>query len=251
MAKPLLSFPPLEEGILIRRYKRFLAEVELKDGETITVHCANTGPMKGVLHPGGLVRIRYCPSPKRKLDWSWEQAEVVNVEGESCWVGVNTSLPNRLIRLAIEADYLKAELGAVSEIRQEVPYGLNKRSRIDLLLKAHENALDSRLIYLEVKNTTWEEEKIALFPDTVTERGQKHLKELMGVMPEARAVLVPCLSRSDVEAFAPGSVADPIYGELFWKAFDSGVEIIPCCFGFHRDKITWEGTRALRKEKFM
>ena len=111
VVKPLLSFPSLEEGILLKRYKRFLADVELKGGEIITAHCANTGPMKGVLHPGGRVRVRYAPSPTRKLDWSWEQAEVVNEQGDSCWVGVNTSLPNKLVRLAIEAEHLEKELG--------------------------------------------------------------------------------------------------------------------------------------------
>ena len=243
--KPLMTFPSLEEGILIRRYKRFLADVELKRGEIITAHCANTGPMKGVLHPGGRVRVRYCPSPTRKLDWSWEQAEVPSEGKISCWVGVNTSLPNKLIKLAIEAEYLKEELGPVDHIRQEVVYGIKSRSRIDLLIKPAEKALDARSIFLEVKNTTWTEGNVALFPDSVTERGQKHLRELMGVLPEARSVLVPCLSRNDVDVFAPGEKADPIYGKLFRMAVDSGVEVIPCCFGFHQDHITWEGKRQV------
>ena len=243
---PLMSFPLLEEGILLKRYKRFLADVELKDGQIVTAHCANTGPMTGVLRPGGLVRLRYAPSPTRKLDWSWEQAEVIDEDG-SCWVGVNTSLPNKLIRLAIEADYLKEELGSIAKIRQEVPYGNQRRSRIDLLLKPAEASKDQRLIFLEVKNTTWKDGKTAMFPDTITQRGQKHLKELIGVLSESRSVLVPCLSRSDVDFFAPGDQADPEYGKLFRKAIASGVEVIPCCFGFHRDKITWERTRPVLK----
>ncbi len=245
--KPLISFPPLEEGILVKRYKRFLADVELKGGEIVTAHCANTGPMKGVLHPGGRVRLRYSPSPKRKLDWSWEQAEVLNEESSSCWVGVNTALPNKLVRRAIEDGYLNEELGLVEEIRQEVVYGIKNRSRIDLLIKPVEGSADSRSIFIEVKNTTWKEGKVALFPDTVTERGQKHLKELIGVIPQARSVLVPCLSRNDVEAFAPGDNADPVYGKLFRMALSAGVEVIPCCFGFYSDKITWEGKRPVFK----
>ena len=99
----LLSFEPLEEGVLIKRYKRFLADVELSSGEVVTAHCANTGPMTGVLIPGQRVRLRHAPSPKRKLAWTWEQAEVPGVDGQPCWVGINTALPNRLIRAAVEA----------------------------------------------------------------------------------------------------------------------------------------------------
>ena len=245
MKKPLLAFPPLVDGILIKRYKRFLADVELKGGEIITAHCANTGPMKGVLHPGGRVRVRYAPSPTRKLKWSWEQAEVLTKDGDSCWVGINTSLPNKLVRLAIEAGHLKKELGAVQEIRQEVPYGVQRRSRIDLLIKPDADSLDPRQIFLEVKNTTWKEGEVAFFPDTVTKRGQKHLQELVDVLPKSRSVLVPCISRSDVDIFAPGDTADPMYGKLFRLALSSGVEVIPCCFGFHQDKVTWEGKRPV------
>ncbi len=243
--QPLFSFSPLQEGILLRRYKRFLAEVELKSGEIVTAHCANTGPMTGVIHIGGSVRLRFAPSPTRKLSWTWEQAEVVSSGGGSCWVGVNTALPNKLVRLAIEAGLLAKQLGSVDQIRQEVPYGKNKRSRIDLLLYPSENSLDKRAIFLEVKNTTWEKEHVALFPDTITTRGQKHLQELMDILPDSRAVLVPCLSRNDVGSFAPGDSADPDYGRLFRMGLDAGIEVIPCCFGFHLDKITWEGTREV------
>ena len=240
---PLLTFEPLTEGVLIKRYKRFLADVELEDGTVVTAHCANTGPMTGVLHPGGRVRMRYAPSPKRKLAWTWEQAEVPGADGTPCWVGINTALPNRLIRATIEAGCLEEQLGAIAGIRAEVAYGENRRSRIDLLLTPDANAEDQRPIYLEVKNTTWSDGPLALFPDTVTERGQKHLQELMHVLPEARGVLVPCLSRPDVTAFAPGDSADPRYGELFREAMACGVEVLPCCFRFEADRVLWEGTR--------
>ena len=242
----LLRFEPLTEGVLLKRYKRFLADVELSSGETVTAHCANTGPMTGVLIPGQRVRLRHAPSPKRKLAWTWEQAEVPGAEGKPCWVGINTALPNRLIRATIEAGCLDTQLGAIAGIRGEVAYGTNKRSRIDLLLTPAEQNPDQRLIYLEVKNTTWTDGRTALFPDTVTERGQKHLIELMGVLPEARAVLVPCLSRPDVDDFAPGDSADPRYGELFRQSTGSGVEVVPCCFSFAADAVHWQGVRPVR-----
>ena len=246
---PLLEFKPLTEGVLIKRYKRFLADVQLQDGSVVTAHCANTGPMTGVLHPGGRVRLRYAPSPKRKLAWTWEQAEVPGASSDSCWVGINTALPNRLIRTAIEAGCLQQSLGPIGGIKAEVPYGENRRSRIDLLLTPEEGAPDSRPIYLEVKNTTWCDGQLALFPDTVTERGQKHLQELMGVLPHARGVLVPCLSRPDVTCFAPGDSADPRYGELFRQAMNAGVEVLPCAFSFQVDRIFWEGQRPVHSDQ--
>ena len=243
----IIKFPPLREGILIKRYKRFLADVELDSGEIVTAHCANTGPMKGVLWPGGRVRLKYSPSPKRKLDWSWEQAEVPSDNDlKKCWVGINTSLPNKLIRNLIEANCLEKQFGSISTIKAEVVYGMEGKSRIDLLLKPEINNTDKRDIYVEVKNTTWCEKTLALFPDTVTKRGQKHLMELMSICTTARAVLIPCISRSDMEIFAPSDLADPLYGKLFREAISMGVEVIPCAFGFFPDHITWEGVKPFQ-----
>ena len=247
VGKTIIKFPPLVEGTLIKRYKRFLADVELADGEIVTAHCANTGPMKGVLWPGGRVRLKYSPSPKRKLDWSWEQAEVPSHnEQNKCWVGINTSLPNKLIRSLIEAHCLDKQLGAISIVKTEVVYGSKGKSRIDLLLEPKNSNTDIRKIYVEVKNTTWCFNSLALFPDTVTIRGQKHLRELMGVCPHSRAVLIPCISRSDIDMFAPSDNADPLYGDLFRKALTKGIEVIPCSFGFFQDHITWEGVKPFK-----
>jgi len=243
---PVLALEPLVEGVLLKRYKRFLADVELADGQVVTVHCANTGPMTGVLHPGGRVRLRHAPSPTRKLAWTWEQAETTGADGAPIWVGINTALPNRLVRATIEAGCLEPWLGPIAAIRAEVPYGEGRRSRIDLLLTPAPGAdgtppADPRPIYVEVKNTTWTDGELALFPDTVTERGQKHLVELAALVPEARAVLLPCLSRGDVTRFAPGDSADPRYGELFRQALAAGVEVLPCRFSFTDGAVHWLG----------
>jgi sugar fermentation stimulation protein A len=132
-------------------------------------------------------------------------------------------------------------LGPIGAIKAEVPYGEGRRSRIDLLLTPAAAAPDQRPIYLEVKNTTWTKGPLALFPDTVTERGQKHLVELKALLPEARAVLVPCLSREDVTSFAPGDSADRRYGELFREALDAGVEVLPCTYAYNETSVSWLG----------
>ncbi|KGG13101.1 MULTISPECIES: DNA/RNA nuclease SfsA [Prochlorococcus] len=243
IGKILLTFPALQEGILLKRYKRFLADVKLESGEIVTAHCANTGPMTGVLNTGGKVRVRYAPSPTRKLSWSWEQAEVENDQKTKTWVGINTGLPNKIVRRVVEEGLLKEELGEIAELRNEVKYGKKGNSRIDMLLTPHQSEIDDRKIYLEVKNTTWVKNSVAFFPDTITERGQKHLIDMIDVLPKSKAVLVPCISRNDVDSFAPGDSADPKYGELFRLALSSGVKVLPCCFGFYNDHITWEGLR--------
>jgi sugar fermentation stimulation protein A len=243
-AVPVLPTGPLVEGVLLKRYKRFLADVALDDGRTVTAHCPNTGPMTGVLLPGGRVRLRHDPSPSRKLAWTWEQAQVGAHGGGEVWVGVNTALPNRLVRATIEAGCLEPWLGPIGSVRAEVPYGEGRRSRIDLLLTPAAGAADPRPIYVEVKNTTWSDGDLALFPDTVTERGQKHLVELTALVPGARAVLVPCLSRGDVGRFAPGDSADPRYGELFRTAVAAGVEVLPCRYSFTDADVAFLGLAA-------
>jgi sugar fermentation stimulation protein A len=248
------SLADLQEGVLLRRYKRFLADVRLDSGEEVTAHCPNTGPMTGVLLPGGRVRLRHDPSPARKLAWTWEQAEVPGAAGTSVWVGVNTALPNRLVRATIEAGCLLPWLGPIGAIRAEVPYGEGRRSRIDLLLTPGPGRdgtppADPRPIYVEVKNTTWSDGALALFPDTVTERGQKHLLELTALLPTARAVLLPCLSRGDVRRFAPGDAADPRYGELFRQAVAAGVEVLPCIFDFSAEAVHWLGLAAVEERQ--
>ena len=241
----IIEFDPLIEGILIKRYKRFLSDIQLENGEIVTAHCANTGPMKGLLKEGAKVRISCSPSPKRKLPWTWEQVKVLGSNNKEVWVGINTLFANKLIKKVIEKNLLKDKLGDIDNIKSEVPYGKDKKSRIDFLLTPKSSNPDKRNIYVEVKNTTWIKKNIALFPDTETKRGQKHLKELKELIPESKSVLIFCITRNDVDWFAPGDQADPLYGELFRESTDAGMISIPCCFEFHLDHVSWDGFRSV------
>ncbi len=233
MNELIYKYPPLLPGILIKRYKRFFAEIELDSGEIITAHCPNTGPMTGVLIPGNPVLLSASDNPKRKLAYTWELIKVCDTV--PVWVGVNTGLPNRAIKLALELR-LFPELGNYSLIQPEVVYGIDKKSRVDFWLTGEE-----KQIFLEVKNTTWVKDTLALFPDTVTERGQKHLRELIDVVRQgSRAVMLYFINRGDCTDFAPGDNADRLYGQLFRQAISEGVEVLPCRFD-----VTPEGVRYL------
>ena len=150
------------------------------------------------------------------------------------------------IKKVIEQNLLNDKLGEIKKIKAEVPYGKNKKSRIDFLLTPKSSNPDNRNIYVEVKNTTWTRNNVALFPDTETKRGQKHLLELKCLIPESRSVLVPCITRKDVDHFAPGDEADPLYGKLFRESTNEGMLVLPCCFEFHLDHVTWQGYRTLK-----
>ena len=242
----IIEFDPLIEGVLIRRYKRFLADIELESGKVVTAHCANTGPMKGLLTERAKVRISFCPSPKRKLPFTLEQICVLNAKNEEVWVGINTLFANKLIKKVIEKNLLNEIIGDIETIKSEVPYGKDKKSRIDFFLTPKSSNPDNRNIYIEVKNTTWITKDIALFPDTVTKRGQKHLIDLKELIPRSKSVLVPCITRNDADFFAPGDDADPLYGKLLRESLTAGMIIIPCSFVFHNDHVTWNGIKPLK-----
>jgi len=241
MKKKLFEFDTLHEGKLIKRYKRFLADIKLDNGMEITAHCPNTGPMQGLLLDNPRVRVSFSPSPKRKLSWTWEQVKIFTAKDEFTWVGINTLLANKLIKKTIEGGILKEIIGEISTIRAEMPYGKDRKSRIDFFLTPKSSNPDKRNIYVEVKNTTWRNGKVALFPDTVTLRGQKHLKELISVVPGEKSILIPCITRTDIDFFAPGDEADPIYGQLFRESIENGLIVLPCSFGFYKDHVNWEG----------
>lgn len=189
-------YPPLISGILLKRYKRFFADIELLSGEIVTAHCPNTGPMIGVSTPGSLVQISKSNNPKRKLAYTWETIQVKNPH--PTWVGINTGLPNRVIKLALEKQLFPELSGCYTEIRPEVIYGIERKSRIDFLLTSKE---PMPAIYVEVKNTTLAQDNIALFPDTVTTRGQKHLQELIALLPYAKPVMLYFINRGDCPFF--------------------------------------------------
>ena len=240
MSNQLITFKPLKEGKLVKRYKRFLAEIELNDGTVITAHCPNTGPMRSLIERDSRVRVSFAPSPSRKLAWTWEQVETVGNSGEKTWVGVNTLFANKLIRKTIECNLLNEYIGEIDSIRAEVPYGKERKSRIDFLLTPKSSNPDKRNVYIEVKNTTWEKNNFALFPDTITTRGQKHLKELMAIIPNSKGILIPCVTRNDVQFFSSGDEVDPLYGELFRESIKKGLIVIPCCFSFHKDHVNFQ-----------
>ena len=202
--------------------------------------------MKGLLNHGSKVRISLSSSPKRKLPYTWEQIRVLDKNNQGVWVGINTLFANKLIKKVIENNLLREKIGEIEEIKSEVPYGKDKKSRIDFLLSPKSSNPDNRNIYVEVKNTTWIKENIVLFPDTETKRGQKHLVELKALIPESKSILIPCITRKDADFFAPGDEADPLYGKLFRESLSAGMILIPCCFEFHLDHVSWNGIKSLK-----
>ena len=208
---------PLIKGTLIKRYKRFLADITLENDVQITAHTPNTGSMKGCCEPGSTVWLRDTKNPDRKYPLSWEMVEAK----PGVLVGINTILSNSLVAEAIENGII-TELQGYDLIRSEVKYG-EENSRIDLLLEGN-NKPDC---YVEVKNVTLVEDDVAYFPDAVTKRGSKHLRELQAMVKQGkRAVIFYCIQRNDVRAFQPADDIDPEYSRLLREAISSGVEAL-------------------------
>lgn len=205
--------PPLLSGHLIKRYKRFLADIALDSGEMITAHCANPGALLGGTTPGLRVWVSHQPSPTRKLSYTWQ---IVEMDGTH--VGVNTSLPNGLAEEAILGDKI-AELAGYESLRREVKYGQN--SRIDLLLTDPVKPP----CYVEVKNVHLKRGGAAEFPDSVTTRGAKHLRELEAVVADGgRAVMLYIIQRNDCSHFSFAADLDPVYAATAAHALSHGVE---------------------------
>jgi sugar fermentation stimulation protein A len=213
--------PPLQQATLIKRYKRFLADIELSSGETRTIHCPNTGSMKNCQAPGSRVWYSTSSNPKRKYPNTWELVEVDSLD----LVGINTGLANQLVVDAIAAGTVP-QLQGYQQLKTEVPYG-GQKSRIDILLQAaaSRRATDC---YIEVKNVSLGMgDGLGLFPDAVTTRGQKHLQELMLMSSLGyRAVLYFCVQHSGIHRVSPADEIDPDYGRLLREAAANGVEIM-------------------------
>jgi len=206
----------LIEGTLIKRYKRFLADVKLPNGDIVTAHCANSGSMKGYKEEGLKVWLSKSNNPKRKLAYTWEMVE--DISGEKIFV--YAAKANTLVKEAIEQGRIK-ELQGYENIRTEVKYG-SQNSRIDLLLEKEEEKC-----YVEVKSVTMKEGNTLMFPDSVTTRGQKHLQELMEVKENGdRAILFFAVLREGGKDFSPAKEIDPVYAELLEEARDKGVEVL-------------------------
>ena len=215
-----MKFPaPLIPGTLIKRYKRFLADVELSGGEIVTAHCPNTGSMLSVSAPGSAVWLSPARTPGRKLAYTWELIQV----GDTL-VGINTSMSNALVEEAIGNGTI-AELAAYPVIRREVRYG--KNSRIDLLLESE----GLPTCFIEVKNVTMKRNPRASsaveFPDAVTKRGAKHLAELTDMVSQgARAMMVYLVQRRDGGQFSIAADIDPAYAMALGAAMAAGVEVL-------------------------
>ncbi len=211
----------LIHGRLVRRYKRFLADVILDDGALVIAHCTNSGSMKSCLEEDAEVWLTPVDDPKRLTRFTWE---MIRINGD--WVGINTSNPNALAKDWVDRGIVPG-LEGITNLRREVKW---EDSRFDLYgeMAGNESAAESRRgCFIEVKNVSMKEGERALFPDAVTERGRKHLNTLIRVKKAGmRAVMLYVVQRMDVRIFSPARDIDPAYGKALDKAIRNGVEII-------------------------
>ena len=216
-----LPWPPLTRGILLKRYKRFLADVRLDSGERVTAHCANSGRMTSCCETGRPVYLSRHDNPRRKLKYTWELIEMPDERnGGAALVGVNTSVPNRLVAAALRARAVP-ELAAYSEVATEVTVA--DRSRLDIRL----DGAGLPPCFVEVKNCTLVTHGLAQFPDAVTTRGQKHLLELQRLVAQgARGCMFYFVQRMDAQHFAPAREIDPAYAAELFRAVSRGVEVL-------------------------
>lgn len=208
-----MQLPPLVFGILIRRYKRFLADVELEDGSVITVHCPNTGRMTTCAEPDWRVALSDSQNPKRKYRYTWEL-----VHNGTCWICVNTGRANEIAAETVAAGTIP-ELAGYAEVLREQTFG---SSRFDLLLRT-----GNELCYVEVKSVTLvTDDGCYAFPDAVTERGRKHLNELIDVVKAGhRAAMLFVIPRSDGTTFRAAQEIDPKYAVALKESIAAGVEV--------------------------
>jgi len=211
----VLAWPKLVRGILVKRYKRFLADVRLDTGKMVTAHCPNTGSMTGCCDAGQPVYLSRHDNPRRKLKYTWQLIEM-----PTSLVGVNTLVPNRLVFRSAAAGLI-TELAGYEIVEREIKIGHN--SRLDLRLSNG----DKDRCYVEIKNCTLVENGVARFPDAVTTRGLKHLDELVRLVDSGRrGVMFYFIQRMDARVFEPADLIDPDYGRGLRRAVERGVEVV-------------------------
>ncbi len=238
-----MQFPnSLQQGTLLKRYKRFLADITTAAGD-FTIHCPNTGSMKNCQEPGSRIWFTDSENNTRKYPCTWQLIEVEN----SHLVGINTGLANTLVREAIE-DGTVSELQNYAVIRTEVPYG-EQKSRIDLLLEPDKDSSDESC-FVEIKNVSLGVgDGLGLFPDAVTTRGHKHLQELMQMKRKnARSVLFFCVQHDGVDRIKPADDIDPEYGRLLREAQEAGVELLAYRAAFDVARSSAELTQSIPVE---
>ena len=213
-----MELPPLIDGFIRKRYKRFLADVELGDGRVVTAHCPNTGRMTGCWAPGAAVQMSYSDNPRRRLSWTLERVDM----GQG-WIGVNTQRVNAVVAEGILAGRVPS-LAGYDGLRREVAreHG-SARSRLDLLLEGGQQPA----AYIEVKNVTLLDGDLLKFPDARTERGRKHLQVLQQLVESGkRGIMVYALNRPEGRGFAPAESVDPEYADELARVATAGVEIL-------------------------
>lgn len=229
--------PPLQRAILHRRYKRFLADVEIESGDIITIHCPNTGAMTGCAEPGSEVWYSTSNNPKRKYPHTWELTRT----RENQWICVNTGQANHLLAEAIEQNMIPS-LSGYSKLQREVKYAEN--SRVDIKLTG-EDVSDT---YIEIKSVTLLSNGQGYFPDAVSARGKKHLQALMQMKSEGnRAVLAYAILHSGIHSVLPAVHIDPEYAALIEQAKSKGVEVLEVVFQLNQDKIICTGSYLQNK----
>jgi len=237
-----MSYPTgLERGTLIRRYKRFLADVRRGDGEVVTIHCPNTGSMKHCAEPGDEVFFSTSENPKRKYAHTWELSRTPRGH----YIGINSARANALVKRAIEDNRI-TELGGYADVRGEVRYGM-ENSRIDLLLSGHGERPNC---FIEVKSVTLLEppvtKGVGYFPDAVSVRGSRHLRELTGIVEAGcRGVLFFCVQHSGIRCVRPARHIDPDYDDALRAAVGAGVEVIA-----YKTRLSPRGSRLGRRIEF-
>ncbi|GGP78535.1 DNA/RNA nuclease SfsA [Shewanella ulleungensis] len=233
----MLFEPKLETGVLLKRYKRFLADVALPDGQVITIHCPNTGSMKNCLFPGELVWFSTSDNPKRKYPHTWEIMQT----DQQHLIGINTGRANALAEEAINQQII-TELQGYDSLKREVKYG-HENSRIDILLTSQNRPE----CYIEVKSCTLLEDQVGYFPDAVTTRGQKHLRELIQMVKMGhRAVLLFVVQHSGISTVKPARHIDPQYADLLEQAVSKGVEVLA-----YKTVLTPQGSQIVEPCKVM